>query len=80
MDTPVRPEDLKVVQGHSGQGLQYVCPSCGCINWNHLDMPEAIWACRNCGRVFTYDFPLLVEQFRALEKTASEAPAGTPAS
>ncbi len=76
MYTPVRPEDLKIVQGSSGRGLQYVCGTCGCINWNHLQMPEAIWSCRNCGRVFTYTFPLLVQEFLALQKPAAES---TPA-
>lgn len=75
MDTPVRPEDLKIVQGHSGRGLQYVCSSCGCINWNHVQMPEAIWSCRNCGRVFTYTFPILAREFLAREKPAAEAAA-----
>jgi ribosomal protein L37AE/L43A len=78
---PVRPEDLKLVQGQSGRGLQFVC-SCGCINWNHIEIVESIWQCRNCGRVFTHTYPLLVKAFFALEKATAETetPASTPAS
>ncbi len=78
MKFPVGPEDVKIVEGQSGKGLQVVC-ACGCVNWNHIEMPEAIWACRNCGRVFTYNYPLLVEKFRALEKPEVESPAANPA-
>ena len=74
MDAPVRPEDLKVVQGHRGRGLQYVC-SCGCLNWNHLEMTSALWACRNCGRAFTANFPALVKSYLALEKHDEETAA-----
>jgi ribosomal protein L37AE/L43A len=76
MDAPVKPEDLKVVQGHSGRGLQYTC-SCGCVNWNHLEMSSALWACRNCGRVFSTNFPALVKSYLALEKPSEEAAAPT---
>jgi len=76
---PVRPEDLKIVQGHSGRGLQFVC-SCGCVNWNHIEIAESIWQCRNCGRVLTHNYPLLVQAFLELEKSAAASSAGTSAS
>lgn len=60
MDSPVSPEDVKIVLGQSGRGLQVTC-SCGCVNWNHVEMREATWRCRNCQRIFAYDFPALVE-------------------
>ena len=78
MYDPVKPQDLKVVQGHSGRGLQLVC-ACGCLNWNHLESPEAVWQCRNCPRVFTQNFPALAREFLALEKQAA-APADPAAS
>lgn len=71
MGAPVNPEDLKIVQGQSGKGLQIVCP-CGCVNWNHLEMSSALWACRNCGRVFTTNFPALVKSYVALQKKDEE--------
>jgi len=37
-----------IVDGKSGKGLQVVC-SCGCVNWNHVEITEATWPCRNCG-------------------------------
>jgi hypothetical protein len=43
-------------------------------------MPEAIWACRNCKLVFTYNFPALAQQFLALEKSAVASAASDPAS
>lgn len=74
MDAPVKPEDLKVVQGQSGKGLQVMC-SCGCLNWNHLEMSSALWSCRNCGRVLSNNFPALVKSFLALEKPVEETAA-----
>lgn len=71
MGAPVNPEDLKIVQGQSGKGLQVVC-SCGCVNWNHLEMSSALWACRNCGRAFTTNFPALVKSYVALQKKDEE--------
>lgn len=79
MNSPVRPEDLKIVQGNSGKGLQIVC-SCGCVNWNHLEMPAAEWSCRNCRRVFTRNFPALVRDFLALQKQGEAVPTSSPAS
>ncbi len=78
MNFPIGPEDVKIVQGHSGKGLQVVCP-CGCINWNHVEIREAIWRCRNCARVFTSNFPALVEKVLAQQKqeAAAEASART---
>ncbi len=66
-NNPIRLAELKIVQGQSGKGLQLVC-SCGCINWNHLEMPESVWKCRNCGRVLTSYYPGLVQAFLAFEK------------
>ncbi len=79
MEGPVKLEDLKIVQGHSGRGLQIVC-SCGCRNWNHLEMSGASWSCRNCRRLFTSNFPALASKFLELEKQqAVVAPGGGPA-
>lgn len=75
MNAPVKLEELKIVQGQSGKGLQVVC-SCGCINWNHVEMPEAIWSCRNCRRVFTHNFPELVRQYFAQSKQETPATPG----
>jgi PHP family Zn ribbon phosphoesterase len=76
MKYPVGPEDVKIVQGHSGKGLQAVC-ACGCTNWNHLEMSDLVWRCRNCGRILSYHFPRLVAETLALQKpeTPAEAPA-----
>jgi ribosomal protein L37AE/L43A len=74
METPVKPQDVKIVQGQSGKGLQYTC-ACGCVNWNHLEMSSAVWACRNCGRVLSGNFPALVKSYLALEKQDEEAAA-----
>jgi len=64
----VKPEDVKIVPGgHSGNGLQVTC-SCGCVNWNHLEISEPIWKCRNCGRIFTQFYPGLVRQVRARQQ------------
>ncbi len=79
MNLPLGPEDVKIIQGHSGRGLQVVC-DCGCINWNHLAISEAVWRCRNCRRLFTSDFPGLVAKVKALEKLEAPAPATAPAS
>lgn len=72
MNFPIGPEDVKIVQGNSGRGLQVVC-SCGCVNWNHVEILEATWRCRNCARVFTHNFPALVA--RVLAQPPSETPA-----
>lgn len=74
MNFPLGPEDVKIVQGHSGRGLQVLC-SCGCVNWQHLEISEATWRCRNCKQVFTHNFPALVE--RVLSQVKGEAPAQT---
>jgi hypothetical protein len=68
MKFPVGPEEVKIVEGNSGKGLQVVC-SCGCVNWNHVEITEATWPCRNCGRVLSHDFPGLVARVKALPKT-----------
>ncbi len=75
MRLPIGPEDVKIIQGHSGRGLQVVCV-CGCINWNHMALAEATWRCRNCRQVFTQDFPGLVAKVKALEKQEAPTPAG----
>jgi len=72
MNFPVRPEDVKIVKGQSGQGLQVTC-DCGCVNWNHVQVLEATWRCRNCQRVFTHYFPALVEKVLALHQQAASA-------
>jgi hypothetical protein len=76
MEFPVRPEDVKVVQGASGRGLQVTC-SCGCVNWNHLEIQTSAWPCRNCGRVLSHYFPGLVEKVLQLQKPES-APEASP--
>lgn len=77
MYVPVKLGELTVVQGHSGRGLQVTC-TCGCVNWNHLEMNDPIWKCRNCGRVFTYTFPLLVQAYMAAQKTEKPPTAPPP--
>lgn len=77
MQFPVRPEDVKIVQGASGKGLQVTC-ACGCVNWNHLEVLTSQWSCRNCGRVISHYFPGLVVKVLALVKP-EEAPAASPA-
>jgi len=67
MNFPVEPADVRVVEGHSGKGLQVLC-SCGCVNWNHIEITEATWPCRNCGRILSYNFPGLVERVMAVAK------------
>ncbi len=81
MNFPIGPDDVKIVQGHSGRGLQFTCP-CGCVNWNHVEIKQATWSCRNCGRVFTYNFPALVEKVLSRQKQEATVtmPAGEPAS
>ena len=71
MSFPVRAEDVKIVAGRS-KGLQVEC-SCGCVNFNYLDPQDTLWACRNCGRVLSYDFPRLLE--KAVSLSQSQAPA-----
>jgi len=72
MGFPVRPEEVKVVQGRS-TGLQVVC-ACGCINFNYLDPQDTLWRCRNCRRVLSYDFPRLLEAAAKLHQRAKAAP------
>jgi len=76
MQFPVRAEDVKIVQGESGKGLQVVC-SCGAVNWNHLEIQDSLWRCRNCKQVFTDYYPGLVEKFLKLHPPG---PAPEPAS
>ena len=65
MNFPVKPEDVKIVQGRS-KGLQVVC-SCGCVNFNYLDPQDPVWRCRNCRQALSDDFPRLLERAQALE-------------
>ncbi len=74
MQFPVRPEDVKIVQGASGKGLQVIC-SCGCVNWNHIEVQTALWPCRNCMRVLSHHFPGLVENALKLQKQGTPATA-----
>jgi hypothetical protein len=78
MSFPVGAEDVKVVHGRS-KGLQVMC-SCGCINFNYLDPQDAMWRCRNCGKVLSNDFPRLLDSAVALQKqvAATEAAAVPP--
>lgn len=77
MTFPVKPEDVKVVQGRS-KGLQVVC-SCGCVNFNYLDPQDPVWRCRNCPQVLSYDFPRLLEGAQALEsQRVAATAAGAP--
>ena len=69
MHFPVEPEDVKIVLGNSGKGLQVQC-SCEAINWNHVEMRESLWSCRNCARVLSYHFPGLVQRVLALQTKA----------
>ena len=77
MEFPVRPEDVKVVQGASGKGLQVTCV-CGCVNWNHVEVMTSKWTCRNCGRVISTYFPGLVVKVLQMQKPEGE-PAASPA-
>ena len=79
MTQPIQPNDVKVVQGHSGRGLQFVCDNCGTVNWNHLEVSAELWICRNCGRVFTHDFPRLVEEFMKQYPEEAAPPPAPPA-
>jgi len=72
MNLPVGPEDVTIVQGASGTGLQVTCV-CGAVNWSHLEMRTALWPCRNCERVLSNYFPGLVEKVLKLQKSAPNA-------
>lgn len=76
MRFPVEPQDVQIVQGSSGRGLQVRCV-CGAVNWNHVEIQESLWACRNCSRVLTHYFPGLAAKVLAREQ--SEAAAREPA-
>jgi hypothetical protein len=73
----LRSKEVKVVDGHSGRGLQLTCP-CGCVNWQHLESREAKWSCRNCGEVFTHFFPRLVAKVLELQAHETQPAAGAP--
>jgi len=47
-----------------------------------VEIKQATWCCRNCGRVFTYNFPALVEKVLSRQKQEATVttPAGEPAS
>jgi hypothetical protein len=77
MQFPVAPEDVKIVQGASGRGLQVTC-TCGCVNWNHIEMQSSLWKCRNCGQIISDYYPGLVVKALQLEK-AQAAPEAAPA-
>ena len=77
MEFPVRPEDVKVVQGASGKGLQVSC-DCGCVNWCHIEVLTSQWECRNCGRIISNYYPGLVEKVKKMQKPESE-PEASPA-
>lgn len=78
MRFPLQPGDVKIVQGSSGKGLQVEC-SCGAVNWNHLEIRESQWTCRNCGQVFTEYFPGLVQKALAQQKAAEPSDRAAPA-
>jgi hypothetical protein len=71
MEFPVRAEDVKIVQGASGKGLQVFC-ACGCVNWNHVEVQTSTWVCRNCGRTISHYFPGLVEGALLIQKREPE--------
>ena len=73
MTFPVSPEDVRIVHGHAGSGVQVVC-SCGCVNLNYPESVVPTWCCRNCGRILSQDFPRLVEKALAL-RSQGPAPA-----
>lgn len=77
MQFPVAPEDVKIVQGASGKGLQITC-TCGCVNWNHLEVQSSLWRCRNCEQVISNYFPGLVQNVMKLQKPET-APEASPA-
>jgi hypothetical protein len=81
MHFPVEAEDVQIVQGSSGRGLQVRC-ACGAVNWNHVEIQESLWACRNCERAFTHYFPGLAAKVLAREKAeaATTEPATSAAS
>lgn len=72
MNFPVGPDDVKIVQGASGKGLQVMC-SCGAVNWQHVEMQTALWPCRNCERVLSNYFPGLVAKVLAQQKQDAES-------
>ena len=72
MHFPVELEDVQIVPGASGRGLQMRCV-CGAVNWNHIEIQESLWTCRNCGRIFTQYFPGLVVKALDREKAATPA-------
>jgi hypothetical protein len=74
MNSPVMPEEVKVVHGHAGRGLQVVC-SCGCINLNYPESTDPTWRCRNCGRLITADFTRLAAAVLAAQR---QEPASSP--
>ncbi len=75
----VKPEEVRIVEGQSGAGLQVTCNTCGCVNWCHVEIREATWRCRNCQRVFTHYFPGLAKQVLALQaKEAGAQAAAAP--
>jgi hypothetical protein len=73
MNSPLLPEDVKVVHGHAGRGLQVVC-SCGCINLNYPESTVPTWRCRNCGALLTGDFPRLATAVLAAKKPQPDIP------
>ncbi len=75
MNFPVAPEDVKVVHGHAGRGLQVIC-DCGCVNLSYPESVEPAWHCRNCGRILSQDFPRLVEKTLALQSPEPAPAAG----
>ena len=75
MHFPVAPEDVKVVHGHAGRGLQVVC-DCGCVNLSYPESVVPVWHCRNCERILSEDFPRLVEKALALQPQEPTPAAG----
>jgi len=76
MKFPVSAEDVIIVQGESGKGLQVTCV-CGAVNWNHIEMHIAQWPCRNCARIFTNYYPGLVEKVKARQAASPEPQTAT---
>jgi len=73
----LKPDEVRIVGGHSGRGLQLTCP-CGCVNWQHLQSHEALWSCRNCEQVFTYFFPQLVAKVLELQPRDAQPAVAAP--